>query len=199
MSRYCVSSLVASLLPESFTEEVAEMNELIYGLITGIVFGFLLQKGRVIRYDKQIGALRLMDMTIVKFMLSTILVAMVGVYLLKDLGVVKLSLKPTVLGGNIIGGLIFGIGWGLLGYCPGTSLGALGEGRWDAIWGILGMLSGAALFAEAYPFLKSTVLTWGNYGKITIPEILGVNHWIIIVLFVIGGVLLSRWFEKNRL
>ncbi|MBI4633992.1 MAG: YeeE/YedE family protein [Deltaproteobacteria bacterium] len=175
------------------------MNELIYGLITGIVFGFLLQKGRVIRYDKQIGALRLMDMTIVKFMLSTILVAMVGVYLLKDLGVVKLSLKPTVLGGNIIGGLIFGIGWGLLGYCPGTSLGALGEGRWDAIWGILGMLSGAALFAEAYPFLKSTVLTWGNYGKITIPEILGVNHWIIIVLFVIGGVLLSRWFEKNRL
>lgn len=199
MSRYCVSSLVASLLPESFTEEVADMNELIYGLITGIVFGFLLQKGRVIRYDKQIGALRLMDMTIVKFMLSTILVAMVGVYLLKDLGVVKLSLKPTVLGGNIIGGLIFGIGWGLLGYCPGTSLGALGEGRWDAIWGILGMLSGAALFAEAYPFLKSTVLTWGNYGKITIPEILGVNHWIIIVLFVIGGVLLSRWFEKNRL
>jgi uncharacterized membrane protein len=59
---------------------------LLYGLITGIIFGFLLQKARVIRYDKQLGALRLMDMTIVKFMLSTILVAMVGTYLLKDLG-----------------------------------------------------------------------------------------------------------------
>jgi len=84
---------------------------LLYGLITGIIFGFLLQKGRVIRYDKQLGALRLMDMTIVKFMLSTILVAMVGTYLLKDFGLIKLSIKPTILGAVILGGLIFGIGW----------------------------------------------------------------------------------------
>ncbi len=175
------------------------MNELVYGLVTGIIFGFLLQKARVIRYDKQLGALRLIDMTIVKFMLSTILVAMIGVYLLKDLGIAKLSIKPTILGGNIIGGLIFGLGWGLLGYCPGTSLGALGEGRWDAVWGILGMLAGAALFAETYPALKNTVLKWGVYGKITIPEALGVNHWIVIVIFVIGSMALFWWFEKKKL
>jgi hypothetical protein len=162
-----------------------------------MVFGFLLQKGRVIRYDKQIGALRLIDMTIVKFMFTTILVAMVGVYLLKDLGIAKLSIKPTVLGGNIIGGIIFGVGWGLLGYCPGTQLGALGEGRWDAVWGILGMLAGAAIFAEMYPALKDTVLKWGDFGKITIPQILGINHWIVIVIFVVGGVFMFRWFEKS--
>lgn len=175
------------------------MNELLYGLLTGIIFGFLLQKARVIRYDKQVGALRLQDMTIVKFMLTSILVAMVGVYLLVDLGLAKLSLKATILGGNIIGGLIFGAGWGILGYCPGTQMGALGEGRWDALWGILGMLAGAALFAETYPALKTTVLTWGNFGKITIPQALGVNHWIVIALFVVGGVLLFRWFEKKGL
>lgn len=175
------------------------MKMLIYGLITGILFGFLLQKARVIRYDKQLGALRLIDMTIVKFMISTILVAMVGTYLLKDLGVVKLSIKPTILGGTILGGLIFGIGWGFLGYCPATSAGAFGEGRWDAIWGILGMLAGAALYAEAYPFLKGTVLTWGDFGKITVPQVIGVNHWIIIPLFVIGGLLLFWWFEKKEL
>jgi len=172
---------------------------LFYGLITGIIFGFLLQKARVIRYDKQLGALRLIDMTIVKFMLSTILVAMVGTYLLKDLGLIKLSIKPTILGGVILGGLIFGIGWGFLGYCPGTSAGALGEGRYDAIWGILGMLAGAALYAEAYPDLKKTVLTWGDLGKITFPQVLGVNHWIIIAIIVIGGLLLFRWFEKKGL
>jgi len=172
---------------------------LLYGLITGIIFGFLLQKGRVIRYDKQLGALRLKDMTIVKFMLSTILVAMVGTYLLKDLGLVKLSIKTTILGSVILGGLIFGIGWGFLGYCPGTSSGALGEGRYDAIWGILGMLAGAALYAEAYPGMKKTVLIWGDLGKITFSQVLGVNHWIIIAIIVIGGLLLFRWFEKKGL
>lgn len=172
------------------------MNELLYGLITGIFFGFFLQKGRVLRYDKQLGALRLQDFTIVKFMLSHVAVAMVGVYLLYDLGLVKLSLKPTILGGVIVGGLLFGLGWGLLGYCPGTSLGALGEGRWDAVWGILGMLVGAGLYAEAYPFLKATVLTWGDYGKITIPQVLGINHWFVIAGFLVATLLLFQWIER---
>jgi hypothetical protein len=175
------------------------MKMLLYGLVTGILFGFLLQKGRVLRYDKQLGALRLMDMTIVKFMLSTVLVGMVGVYILKDLGLVKLSVKPTNLGANIIGGLIFGAGWGLLGYCPGTSAGALGEGRWDSLWGILGMLVGAAVFAEVYPALKTSILTWGKLGKITLPQVLGVNHWVIVPIFIVGALALFRWFEKKGL
>jgi uncharacterized protein len=175
------------------------MTTLLYGLVTGILFGFLLQKGRVLRYDKQLGALRLQDMTIIKFMLSAVLVGMVGVYLLSDLGLAKLSIKPMILGGVVVGGLIFGIGWGLLGYCPGTSLGALGEGRWDSLWGIAGMLCGAALYAEAYPTMKTTLLTWGNLGKITLPQVLGINHWFIIPLFVVGGVALFRWFEKKGL
>lgn len=175
------------------------MTLLIYGLITGILFGFLLQKAQVLRYDKQLGALRLLDMTIVKFMLSTILVGMAGIYLLRDLGLVELSVKSSLLGGNIVGGLLFGIGWGLLGYCPATQAGALGEGRWDALWGIAGMIIGAALFAEAYPGLKNTVLMWGNLGKITLPQILGLNHWIIILVLIIGGLALFRWFEKRGL
>ncbi len=175
------------------------MKMLIYGLITGILLGFFLQKARVLRYDKQLGALRFLDMTIVKFMVSTILVGMVGVYLLKDFGLAKLSIKSTVLGGNILGGLLFGVGWGLLGYCPGTSAGALGEGRWDALWGILGMLTGAALFAEAYPVLKKSVLTWGDFGKITVPEVMGINQWIIIAVFVFAGLALFRWFERKGL
>ncbi len=173
------------------------MNMLIYGLVTGILFGFLLQKGRVLRYDKQIGALLLKDMTIVKFMFSSIMVAMVGIYILKDMGLVKLDLKPTILGANIIGGLIFGLGWGILGYCPGTQVGALAEGRWDTVWGIVGMLTGAALHAEAYPMLKNTVMTWGNYGKITLPGIFGVSHWVVIPLFIIFGLIVFLISEKK--
>ena len=174
-------------------------NQLIYGLVTGILFGFFLQRGQVLRYDKQIGALRLMDMTILKFMLTAIFVGSVGIYLLKDLGLVKLSIKSTVLGATIIGGLIFGLGWGLLGYCPGTSMGAIGEGRWDGLWGLLGMLAGAAVYAESYPLMKRTVLTWGELGKITLPGILGINHWIVVPVFVLAGVGLFYWFEKKNL
>lgn len=175
------------------------MSMLVYGLITGVLFGFLLQKGRVLRYDKQLGALRLLDMTIVKFMFSTVVVGMVGLYLLKDYGLAKLSVKPTLLGANILGGLTFGIGWGLLGYCPGTSAGALGEGRWDAVWGILGMLAGAALYAEAFPFMKKTVLTWGDLGKVTLAEVLGLSPWVIIPVFAVVALALFTWFEKKGL
>ena len=172
---------------------------LMYGLATGILFGILLQKAEVLRFDKQVGALRLMDMTIFKFMLSAIAVGAVGVYLLKDLGLIKLSLKGTSIGAQVLGGTLFGIGWAILGYCPGTAGGALGEGRIDAIWGILGMLFGGGIYALAYPFFKANVISLGNFGKITLPQILGVNHWIIIVLFVVLIIITFRFFEKKAL
>jgi uncharacterized membrane protein YedE/YeeE len=175
------------------------MKILLYGFITGILFGFLLQRGQVLRYDKQLGALRLLDMTIVKFMLSSILVSMVGVYLLHDLGLAKLSVKSTVLGGNIVGGLIFGVGWGLFGFCPGTAVGAVGEGRWGTVWGIIGMVVGAGFYAEAYPFMKQTVLTWGKLGKVTLPQVLGVNHWVLIPVMILGTLGVFFWFERRGL
>jgi len=175
------------------------MNMLIFGLLTGIFFGFLLQKARVVRYDKQIGALRFQDMTIVKFMFSAIIVGMVGIHFFDVFGLVQLLYKPVVLGENITGGLLFGLGWGLLGYCPGTQGGALGEGRWDALWGILGMIVGAGLFAETYPFLKNNLLNWGSYGYLTIPQLIGVNRWLVIIVFVAGVLGLFTWFEKKGL
>jgi uncharacterized membrane protein YedE/YeeE len=175
------------------------MNLLVSGLISGVLFGFFMQKARVIRYDKQIGALRLIDMTIVKFILSAVLVAMVGVHILQVLGIAKPLILPTRLGANIIGGLIFGIGWGLLGYCPGTSLGALGEGRYDALWGIFGMIAGAGLYAEAFPKINQTILTWGQMGSVTVPQVLGLNPWVVIIAFIIGGISLFIWFEKKNL
>jgi len=176
------------------------MGNLILGLITGIFFGFFLQKGQALKYDRQLGMLRLRDFTLVKLILTAILVGMVGVYFFVDLGVAKLSIKPTVLGANIIGGLIFGLGWGMLGYCPGTAVGATAEGRWDAFWGgVLGMLVGAGIFAEVYPAIKDTLLKWGDFGKLTLPSLLGVNHWVIIVLAWMAMGLILLVLEKRKL
>lgn len=161
------------------------------GLITGMIFGALLQRARVIRYDKQIGVLLFKDWTVLKFMLSAIAVGMVGVYILKDAGIAKLALKPMIFGAVIFGGLLFGAGWALLGYCPATSMAALGEGRVDAFWGILGMILGAGLFSHAYPWLKKTVISWGDLGKLTIPQILHVNHWVVIAVVLILLIILK--------
>jgi len=166
-------------------------------LITGICFGFLLQMGRVLRFDKQVGAMLLKDKTIFKFMLSAILVGMVGVTLLSEGGVVSLSHKSMNLGAVLLGGALFGAGWAVMGFCPGTSIGAVGEGRWHAVFAVAGMVAGAALYAELYPFLKSTILGLKDFGKIGLPESLGVSPWIVVPLFWIGVVSLFFLFEKK--
>ena len=169
------------------------------GLVTGVLFGFLLQKGRVLRFDKQVGAMLLVDMTIFKFMLSAILVGMVGILLLSDLGIITLSHKPMNVGALLVGGSLFGVGWAIMGFCPGTSVGALGEGRWHAVFAIVGMVIGAAVYAELYPVLKSTVLVWQDFGKIGLPEVLGISPWVIVALFWAGVIPLFFLFEKKNL
>ena len=169
------------------------------GLFTGVLFGFLLQKGHVLRFEKQVGAMLLKDMTILKFMLSAILVGMVGINILADAGVIALNLKAINLGAVLLGGALFGAGWAVMGFCPGTSLGALGEGRWHAVFAVAGMVAGAALYAELYPFFKSTVLAWKEFGKIGLPEALGVSPWVIIPFFWAGTTFLFFWFEKKGL
>lgn len=171
--------------------------EQLTGLLTGIIFGFLLQKGRVVRFEKQIGALLLKDMTILKFMLSAILVGMAGIYILNGAGVISLSHKSMNLGAVVVGGALFGAGWAVMGFCPGTSLAALGEGRIHALFAIAGMLTGAAIYAELFPFFKSTVLAWKDFGKIGLPEVLGISPWIIIPLFWVAVLALFKLFEKK--
>ena len=173
--------------------------EQIIGLITGVLFGFLLQKGEVLRFEKQVGFMLLKDMTIIKFMFSAVLVGMVGIYACHSLGLIALSVKATHVAAIVVGGLLFGIGWAIAGFCPGTSVGALAEGRIHALWAIIGMLGGAAFYAEAYPAMKTTLLTWGNYGKLTLPQVFGISPWPVIIIFIAIGLGLFSWFEKKRL
>lgn len=171
----------------------------IIGLITGLLFGFPLQKGRVLRFDKQVGAMLLKDMTIFKFMLSAILVGMVGIQFLTSAGVISLSHKAMNLGAVLFGGALFGCGWAVMGFCPGTSIGALGEGRWHAVFAIAGMVVGASVYAELYPFFKSTILAWKDFGKIGLAEVFGISPWFIIPVFWAGTIGLFVWFERKNL
>ena len=182
------------------TIHIRERLQLGIGLILGILFGFLLQKGGVTKYDVIIGQLLLTDFTVVKIMLSAMVTGMVGVYLLRQLGMAVLHPKPGSFGSYAIGGLIFGVGFGLLGYCPGTLAGAVGEGSLDALaGGLVGILIGAGLFSEFYPRLDQGILNKGHFGEITWPQLLKANPWSIIIPVAIGVIALLFWLEKSGL
>jgi len=156
------------------------------GLLFGIIFGFLLQKGGVTHYNVIIGQLLLEDFTVIKIILTSVMVGTLGVHFLKSLGLAELHPKPGSLGGTVIGGLIFGIGFGILGYCPGTIAGAVGQGSLDALFGgMIGILTGAGIFATLYPRLDRLILSRGPFTQLTIPRLLQVHHWIVVIPVVV--------------
>jgi hypothetical protein len=156
--------------------------QLVIGLLIGIAFGFLLQKGGVTDYNVIIGQLLLTDFTVVKIMLAAAITGMLGVHLLRSLGLAQLHPKSGSIGASVIGGLIFGVGFAVLGYCPGTVAGAVGQGALDALFGgIVGILIGSGVFAALYPKLQKSVLSKGDFGEVTLPEVLKVNPWIVVI------------------
>lgn len=172
--------------------------QLIKGLLIGIVFGFLLQKGGATKYDVIVGQLLLIDHTVLKIMFTAVLTGMIGLYALKALGLIELSLKSGSIGKNVIGGLIFGVGFAVLGYCPGTIAGAIGNGYLDAITGgLIGILAGAGLFAAIYPKVKDGVLKAGDYGDITLPRLLKAKDWVVVIPVAILILLILFWLERT--
>ena len=91
--------------------------QFLLALVFGFLFGIFLQKGRVTYFDVIIRQLLLQDFTVLKIMLSASLTGMIGVHLLKHVGLVKLQPKTGSWMSAGIGGLIFGVGFALLGYC----------------------------------------------------------------------------------
>lgn len=166
--------------------ESSKSKNLLLAVLFGLIFGFLLQKGGAAKYNVLMGVLLLEDFTVVKLMLTAIIVGMVGVFSLVALGKAKLNLKPTKLGANSIGGLIFGAGFAMMAYCPGTGAAALGQGNWDALLGIVGLLAGSFFYAEMSEKLESTVKKWGDYGKITLADVLHIPRAVLIPIVVVA-------------
>ena len=154
------------------TSTVDAVPRLMAGVLFGLIFGFLLQKGGVGKFNVLVGQLLLQDFTVAKIMLTAIVVGMAGVFTLHHFGKVNLHLKPTRIGANVIGGLLFGAGFALLGYCPGTVAVALGQGSWDALFGMAGLVAGSWVFAELSGWSKRTVEKWGDFGEVLLPDLL---------------------------
>ena len=89
----------------------------VVALIVGVLFGFSLNKAGLTRYNKIVNVFRFTDLSVLKFMMTALVVAMIGLYGLRSLGLITLPNIPgTYIVGNLIGGLIFGVGMALAGY-----------------------------------------------------------------------------------
>jgi uncharacterized membrane protein YedE/YeeE len=168
------------------------MSNLWIALLLGIVFGFLLNKAGLTQYHKIVNVFRLTDMAVLKFMMSGLAVAMIGLYAMRSLGWIVFPTVPaTYIAGNLVGGLIFGVGMALAGYCPGTCVAGAGEGRLDyLVPGIFGFLTGAALFGLTYQSVFPQISRIAAYGNVTLSQLWDVNVWLLIGLFALMSVFL---------
>ena len=164
----------------------------------GFLFGFMLHKGGMTRYHKIVNVFRFTDWALLKFMMSSLVVGMIGIYLATDLGLVaNIPITPTYVVGNLVGGLLFGVGMATAGVCAAPVAAGSGEGRLDYILpGILGMLGGALLFGLTYNQVYPALSKIANAGPITLPQLIDTNHWLVIGLFTVIAIVLFYALER---
>ncbi len=179
---------------------------IVYGILTGLIFGFLLHKAGVTRYQTILGQFLFKDYTVLKVMLTAIVTGAIGIWGMRSMGMdFPMHIKAATLVPNIVGGLIFGVGMALLGFCPGTGVAAIGDGSRHAIAGLLGMFVGGLIYAYVFPsimngFLKSGDLSVDVAGKmtdkITFADVSHLSPWWFIAGLVVISAVVFGLIEK---
>lgn len=174
------------------------MTETILALVLGVMFGFALNKAGLTRYSKIVDVFRLSDMAVLKFMMTALVVTALGVYPLRLLGLITFPTVPaTYIVGNLVGGLIFGVGMSLAGFCPGTMAAGAGEGKLDYIIpGFLGFLAGAVLFGLTYEQVFPPIAKILNYGNVVIPDLWNVNALLAVAVFALMALILFYAIDR---
>lgn len=161
---------------------------LLYALLVGIAMGALIQRVGASSPRMILASLRLENITIIKFMATTIAVGTVVAYVLSFWIPMHFDIKPTYVVGVLVGGLIFGTGFAVGGYCPGTCVVGIGEGRRDALAALFGGITGALVFTLVYTAIQGTLIAPLDYGKITLASVLHLPA--VVVALLLAAVLL---------
>jgi len=183
--------------------EVSQAVSLGLAVVFGIFFGLSLERGGLGNPHKLTGVFYLRDFTVPKVMFTAIVVASTGLYLLSDLHLLdldKVYIIPTFFWPQIVGGALFGVGYIVSGYCPGTAMAGFATGRLDALVSIIGVGAGSLLFAVLFPVLEGFYMS-SDMDHTTLPKLAGVNHWMIIVpviAFAVGMFFLMERYEKKK-
>jgi uncharacterized protein len=185
-----------------------EEASLLVAFAIGIGFGFFLERAGFGSARKLVAQFYLTDLAVFKVMFTAIVTAMLGVTYLAWMGFLDLSLVylvPTYWGAQVVGGLLLGVGFVIGGYCPGTSIAAVGTGRIDGLFYVLGIGAGTLTFAGLFPYLRGLYVS-GSAGAKTLPQALHLPYGLVVfavVLMALGGfygagLLEARFGSKER-
>lgn len=177
---------------------VSHETGLLLAVVIGFFFGLFLERGGLGDPHKLTGVFYLTDFVVPKVMFTAILVASFGLYLLSDLKLLDLSriwIVPTFFWPQIVGGALFGIGFVVSGYCPGTAIAGLASGRLDALITMIGIGIGSLVFAVLYPMLEGFYQS-SAMGEATIPRMLGISHWVVLAALFIAAGLIFFFMER---
>jgi hypothetical protein len=172
------------------------------GLLSGVLFGYVLENAGFGSPRKLTAQLRLTDWSVFKVMFTAIIVAAMGLYaataaaLVPDNGI---FIPTTFFWATLTGGALVGAGMAVGGYCPGTSAVGLASGRLDGIFFMIGMVFGTALFAGVFEPIKGFYEAAQGPQAQTLGALFGLPTWAVLGILTVLAVLgfaLGSWFER---
>lgn len=153
-------------------------------LAMGFLFGFVLERAGFGDARNLTNIFYFRDMRVLRVMYSAIVTAMIGLIVLSYLGLfdyqvlLEYSLLKTYIWPQILGGLIFGVGFAVGGYCPGTAAVGVVSGKLDALVFVLGMIVGIWIFAAGFPVWGSFYMS-SDLGRLTLWQVFGLNKLVV--------------------
>ena len=157
--------------------------------LIGIVFGAIIQYSRVDKFEKIAGFAMLKDTVVPKMLFLSIGLTSIGLYFMVQAGYASYSPKPIILGGLIVGGIIFGISMAILGKCPGTGPVSIAEGRIDVLVGAIGGIFGGLVFTVYFDFFKK--IMGESLGKTTLLTYFHGHEALTILIFGVALIIIS--------
>jgi hypothetical protein len=177
---------------------------MVSGLVCGVLFGFVLENAGFGSPAKLIGQFRLNDWSVFKVMFTAIVVAAVGLWGMRVVGLIApdtLFVPQALVMASAVGGALIGAGFAIGGYCPGTSMVGMSSGRIDALVFVAGLFIGTTAFAGFYGDAMRSMMAVGEmidgdtfadvYG-IADPIMLGIMTACLVGIFYLGS-----WFERR--
>lgn len=165
-------------------------GSLVLVFLIGIIFGGIIQYTRVDKFEKIAGFAMLKDTTVPKMLFLTVGLASIGLYFMIGAGLADYHVKPIILQGLVIGGILFGVSMAIFGKCPGTGPISIAEGRLDVLVGAIGGLFGGLVYVLYYDtFFKA--LMGLDRGKMILPDLFPMHQEMVILIFGIVMVIIA--------